>query len=110
MISSFFAGIAGAFYALYIGAVNPTGNFGQLNSFLVIIMASLGGLATISGSTVGAFFFIFLEFGLIEAGLLNWVQLLFAIILIVVVRFAERGILRPALEYLKDFWDIILGK
>ena len=110
MISSFFAGIAGAFYALYIGAVNPTGNYGQLNSFLVIIMASLGGLATISGSAVGAFFFIFLEFGLIEAGLLNWVQLLFAIILIVVVRFAERGILRPALEYLKDFWDIILGK
>jgi branched-chain amino acid transport system permease protein len=110
MISAFFAGLAGSFYALYIGAVNPTGNFGQLNSFLVIIMASLGGLATISGSAVGAFFFIFLEFVLIEAGLLNWVQLIFAIILIVVVRFSERGILQPALERLKDLWDVLLGK
>ncbi|MFX0080677.1 MAG: branched-chain amino acid ABC transporter permease [Candidatus Hodarchaeota archaeon] len=110
MISAFFAGFAGAFYALYIGAVNPTGNLGQLNSFLVIIMASLGGLATISGSALGAFFFIFLEFALIEAGLLNWVQLLFALILIIVVRFSERGILQPALEYLKDLWDILLGK
>ncbi|MHA2283251.1 MAG: branched-chain amino acid ABC transporter permease [Promethearchaeota archaeon] len=110
MISAFFAGLAGAFYALYIGAVNPTGNYGQLNSFLVIIMASLGGLATISGSAVGAFFFIILEFTLIEAGLLNWVQLLFAIILIIVVRFTERGILQPALEKIKDLWDILLGK
>lgn len=110
MISAFFAGLAGSFYALYIGAVNPTGNYGQLNSFLVIIMASLGGLATISGSAVGAFFFIFLEFVLIEAGLLNWVQLIFAIILIVVVRFSVRGILQPALERLKDLWDVLLGK
>ncbi|KKN26996.1 hypothetical protein LCGC14_0869060 [marine sediment metagenome] len=110
MISAFFAGLAGAFYALYIGAVNPTGNYGMLNSFLVIIMASLGGVATISGSAVGAFFFIFLEFALIQAELLNWVQLIFAIILIVVVRFSERGILRPALEYLKDLWDILAGR
>ncbi len=110
MISAFFAGLAGAFYALYIGAVNPTGNYGLLNSFLVIIMASLGGVATISGSAVGAFFFIFLEYALIQAELLNWVQLIFAIILIVVVRFSERGILRPALEYLKDLWDILAGK
>lgn len=110
MISAFFAGLAGAFYALYIGAVNPTGNYGMLNSFLVIIMASLGGLATISGAAVGAFFFIFLEFVLIEAGLLSWVQLIFAIILIVVIRFAEHGILKPVVERIKDLWDFLLGR
>lgn len=110
MISSLFAGIAGSFYALFIGAVNPTGNFGMINSFFVIIMASLGGVATISGSAVGAFFFILLEFFLIEAGFLNWVYLLFSIILIIVVRFAERGILKPMLERIKDLWDVLLAK
>lgn len=110
MISSLFAGFAGSFYALYIGAVNPTGNFGMINSFFVIIMASLGGVATISGAAVGAFFFILLEFFLIEAGLLNWVYLVFSIILIIIVRFAENGILRPALERIKDLWDVLLGK
>ena len=73
-------------------------------------MASLGGIATISGSAVGAFFFILLEFYLIEAGLLNWVFLVFSLLLIIVVRFAENGILRPMLERIKSLWDVLSGK
>ena len=110
MISALFAGIAGSFYALYNTAVNPTGNFGTVISFFAILMASLGGLTTISGAALGAFFFIFLEFGLIEAGLEIYVHLTFAIILMLVVRFAEHGILRPILEHLKDYWDVLLGR
>ncbi|MFX1325138.1 MAG: branched-chain amino acid ABC transporter permease [Promethearchaeota archaeon] len=120
MISAFFAGIAGAFYALYITAVNPTGNFGTVISFFAILMASLGGLTTIRGAAVGAFFFIFLEYILVEIGVIEignfafnvglWKFAIFAIILIVVVRFAERGILQPILEHLKDFWDTIMGR
>ncbi len=110
MISGVFAGIAGCFYALYNTAVNPTGNFGVTISFFAILMASLGGLATISGSALGAFFFIFLEYILIEIGAANFVQLIFALVLVLVVRFAERGILKPILENLKDLWDVLLGK
>ena len=110
MISSLFAGIAGSFYALYNTAVNPSGNLGTVISFFAILMASLGGLATISGSSLGAFFFIFLEFILIEAGATLYVQLIFAIILIIVVRFAEHGILKPVVERIKDLWDILLGR
>ncbi len=110
MISSFFAGIAGCFYALYNTSVNPVGNFGTVISFFAILMASLGGLTTISGSSLGAFFFIFLEYILIEMGVDAYVQLIFAIILILVVRFAEHGILRPIIEHLKDFWDVLLGR
>ncbi len=110
MISGFFAGIAGAFYALYNTSVNPTGNFGIILSFFAILMASLGGLTTISGSALGAFFFIFLEYILIEAGAEIYVQVSFALILILVVRFAERGILKPILEHLKDIWDVLLGR
>ncbi|MFX1500730.1 MAG: branched-chain amino acid ABC transporter permease [Promethearchaeota archaeon] len=110
MISSLFAGFAGSFYALYIGAVNPTGNFGNLYSFYAIIMASLGGVATISGSAMGAFFFVLVEFYLIQAQLGDWVYLTFSIILIIVVRFAENGILRPTLERIKSLWDVLSGK
>lgn len=122
MLSSLFAGLAGSFYALYIGAVNPTGNFGTVISFFAILMASLGGLSTISGAALGAFFFIFLEYGLIEIGGALQVQwglvldiglykyAIFALILILVIRFAEHGILRPLLEHLKDLWDVLLGR
>jgi branched-chain amino acid transport system permease protein len=110
MISSLFAGIAGAFYALYNRAVNPSGNLGTVISFFAILMASLGGLTTISGSSLGAFFFIFLEYILIQVGASLYVQLIFAITLIIVVRFAEHGILKPIVERLKDVWDILLGR
>jgi len=110
MISGFFAGIAGSLYALFITAVNPSGNFGLINSFFAIIMASLGGIATISGSALGAFFFIFIEYVLIQLGFGNWVYLIFAILLILVVRFAEHGLLKPILERLKDLFDIVIGR
>ncbi len=109
LISGIFAGIAGVFYALHNTAVNPTGNFGITISFFAILMASLGGLATISGAALGAFFFIFLEYILIELNAANYVQLIFALVLLLVVRFAERGILKPTLEKLKDLWDLLLG-
>jgi len=120
MLSALFAGIAGGFYALYTTSVNPTGNFGTVISFFAILMASLGGLTTIRGAALGSFFFIFLEFTLIEIGVIRfgsfafdvglWKFAIFAIILIVVVRFAEYGILKPILEHLKDLWDVLMGK
>jgi branched-chain amino acid transport system permease protein len=120
MISAFFAGIAGAFMVLYNTAVNPTGNFGVVISFFAILMASLGGLATIRGAALGAFFFVFLEYALISIGVIQigsfsfdvgmWKFAIFATILIIVVRFSERGILLPILERLKDLWDLMIGR
>ena len=110
LISGVFAGMAGAFYALHNTAVNPSGNYGIVISFFAILMASLGGLATISGAAVGAFFFIFLEYILIELNASIYVQLIFALVLILVVRFSERGILKPILENLKDLWDVLLAR
>ena len=110
MLSALFAGIAGACYATYTGTVNPTGNFGAVISFYAILMASLGGLTTIRGSALGAFFFVFLEYSLIAAGAEIYVNLIFAVILILVVRFSEHGILKPILERLKDLWDVLLGR
>ncbi len=56
-ISSFYIGIAGAlFFAVYLGAAEPTEAFGINKSFLVLFMIIIGGLGSIFGSFAGAAF------------------------------------------------------
>ncbi len=118
MISGFFAGIAGGLYALRFSGVNP-GLFQPLYSFYAIIMAAIGGLATISGAALGAFLFVFLGeilrlLGDIPAldvfGGFTEPIFIFSILLIVIIRFAEHGLLQPVLERIQDVWDLLLGR
>lgn len=53
MISSFFAGIAGGFYAHHMGYISP-GSFGFIMSVQILIITVLGGLGSLSGSIVAA--------------------------------------------------------
>lgn len=53
VLSSFFAGVAGALYAMDIGSINA-GELGFQRSFEVIIMVVLGGLGSISGAVIAA--------------------------------------------------------
>jgi branched-chain amino acid transport system permease protein len=56
-VSSFYIGLAGAlFFAVYLGAAEPTEAFGIDKSFLVLFMIIIGGLGSIFGSFVGAAF------------------------------------------------------
>ncbi|MHA1886180.1 MAG: branched-chain amino acid ABC transporter permease [Promethearchaeota archaeon] len=119
MISSLFAGLAGGLFAMYNRSVNPL-IFQPYYSFVVLIMAALGGIATVSGSALGAFTFIFLneilrEFG--EFGTTNPIltafttpAFLFSILLIIIIRFVSKGIINSILEKLKDLWDVLLGR
>ncbi len=119
MISSFFAGLAGGLLAMYNRSVNPL-IFQPLYSFLVLVMAAIGGIATISGSALGAFIYLLLSEalrGLEELGTTNPLihaisdpAFVFSIILILIIRFASEGILKSALERLKNFWDVLLGR
>lgn len=59
VVSSFYAGIAGALLYSALGRVEP-GSFGLLLSIIYIAMILIGGAATIAGSIMGAFFVIFL--------------------------------------------------
>ncbi|MFW9963209.1 MAG: branched-chain amino acid ABC transporter permease [Candidatus Sifarchaeia archaeon] len=107
MISGFFAGIAGGLFVLHTTAVNP-GVYQTLYSFYAIIMAAIGGMVTIYGSVIGAFLFTLLgEFlrPLAEAALL-----IFATLLILIIRFAEHGVMNPFLERVQELWDMIRGK
>ena len=107
MISAIFAGLAGGLFAMFNRAINPL-IFQPLYSFYAIIIAALGGLATISGSALGAFLFVFLSAIFTDFSEIS--LLIFSILLIIIIRFASNGVLRPALERLKDFWDILLGR
>ena len=53
MISSFFTGIAGGFYAHHFGYISP-GSFGFIMSVQILIITVLGGLGSLSGSIVAA--------------------------------------------------------
>lgn len=53
VLAAFFAGVAGALYAHSIGGINA-GELGFQKSFDVVIMVVLGGMGSISGSTVAA--------------------------------------------------------
>ena len=104
MVSGFFAGLAGGLFTLHLTAVNPAA-YQSLYSFYAIIMAAIGGMATIYGSVIGAFLFTLLsEFlrPLAAASLL-----IFATLLILIVRFAEEGVMNPFLERVQELWDWI---
>ena len=54
LISGFFAGMAGALYALFQNLVSPDGVFHVMNSFTAIMMVFVGGIGTFAGPIVGA--------------------------------------------------------
>jgi ABC-type branched-subunit amino acid transport system permease subunit len=71
-------------------------------------MAALGGVATIFGAIGGAYLFTFLDTFLGPfAGLSVFV---FAVILLLVFRFASGGFMKPFVERLKEFIDLLRGK
>lgn len=55
VVSASFAGLAGVLYAHYLTFIAP-GSFGFLFSVELIVMVVLGGMTSIPGSIVGAFF------------------------------------------------------
>jgi branched-chain amino acid transport system permease protein len=59
VVSSFYAGIAGAAIWMFIGFIEPS-EFNLLLSIRYIAMVLIGGVATISGSIMGATFITFL--------------------------------------------------
>ena len=54
VISSFFTGLGGGFYAHHLGYISP-GSFGFIISVQILIIAVLGGLGSLSGSVLAAF-------------------------------------------------------
>ncbi|MFO7795360.1 MAG: branched-chain amino acid ABC transporter permease [Promethearchaeati archaeon] len=110
IISALFASIAGGLFAMFTRSADY-GSFQVQFSFYPVIFASIGGIATITGSALGAFFFILVLESLVYAGGSVAIGLLIlSIILLIVIRFAEEGMLKPAVEHLKDLYDVLMAK
>ena len=87
-VSSFYIGVAGAlFFAVYLGAVEPTEAFGIDKSFLVLFMIIIGGLGSILGSFIGAAFLTLLPVLMknVMVGMLGWPPDLVAHIILVMI-------------------------
>jgi branched-chain amino acid transport system permease protein len=73
-ISAFLTGIAGAFYAHFVGVVSP--QVLDLTTFLFLfIMVSFGGMGRFPGAVIGAFIITFLNDALLATGVFRQVIL-----------------------------------
>jgi len=76
-LGSFFAGVAGSFYAVYISFISPD-SFKMMDSFLIFAMPILGGMGTLIGPLIGALILyvlpeatrVFAEYRMVWVGLL----------------------------------------
>ncbi len=100
LISSFFTGLAGAFYMNYMGFIDPEVVFSlYFISIMAILVAIIGGAGTIWGPAVGAFIMVLLQetfrssfFGLFPKWVSQAHVLVFGLLVIFVIRYMTNGI------------------
>ena len=63
-ISAAFTALAGAFYAMYVGFIDPATVFGLDLSVQLVLVCIIGGIGTISGPVVGSVVLVLLSEGL----------------------------------------------
>lgn len=89
VISSFFAGAAGALFAQTTNSLNPS-SFQFVRSVDVVIMMVLGGMGSITGSVIGAAIITILPEAL--RPLENWRLVIYALILILLMIWRPEGL------------------
>src|SRR5262249_7614020 len=91
-IASGFAGLAGGFYAHYIGIMTP--RVGELDEKAkLVVMTVIGGMERLPTAVGGAFVVQFLLEWLREYG--QWRLPIFGIVLLLTMRLARNGLLTP---------------
>jgi branched-chain amino acid transport system permease protein len=94
-VASSFAGLAGAFYGIYIGMLTPDiGSVDQMG--LVVAMAVIGGSESLVAAVIGALSVEALVEALRAYG--QWRLVLFGVLLLLTMRFARNGLLTLAWE------------
>jgi len=100
LVSSFFTGMAGAFYMNYMAFIDPHVVFSlHFISIMAILVGIVGGVATIWGPAVGAFVMVGLQetfrssfFGLAPKWISQAHALVFGLLVIFVIMFLANGI------------------
>ena len=100
MVSSFFTGLAGAFYMNYMGFIDPEVVFSlYFISIMAILVAMIGGAGTIWGPAVGAFVMVLLQelfrssfFGYAPKWVSDAHALAFGLLVILAIRYMANGV------------------
>lgn len=91
--STFIAGLAGGVFAYYAAAAQPGYLFAPVWTFDAVIIVFVGGVGTILGPIIGAFFFVLLQ-QILSLFLPSGMHLLvFGILFIIVVLYLPRGMI-----------------
>ncbi len=110
VISTFWAGTAGAFYMIYMGFIDPEVVFSLHNiSIITILVGIIGGVGTIWGPAVGALIMVLVQeifrsalFGLAPAWVSRLHALAFGLLVIFVILYLAGGVVGD--------WDLIRKK
>jgi len=92
VVSSFVAGIAGAYYAHYLHILTPDSAIGFSIMVTVLVVTLVGGIGTTIGPLVGAFVVTFGLEGLRSLG--DYRLMIYGVLLVVFVSFAPRGLVQ----------------
>lgn len=100
MISSFFAGIAGALWAYTTGYISPV-DFDFAESILILAMVVVGGLGSIPGAIIGALLLILLPEALRSVGDIR--NIIVGVVLFCSILFLPKGLFGevPALNFIR---------
>ncbi len=110
IISTFWAGMAGAFYMIYMGFVDPETVFALHNiSIITILVGIIGGVGTIWGPAVGAVIMVLVQelfrssfFGLAPDWVSRFHAMAFGLLVIFVILYVAGGVVGD--------WDLIAKK
>ncbi len=103
LLSSFTAGIGGAFYTHYLRSISPRAVFEPTFLLNIIIAALIGGSGTIAGPIAGAYFITFLLEHLRPFLEGSWRYLSYSIIALLFVVFKTRGFHGIVLDAVKSY-------
>ncbi|MDA3921719.1 MAG: branched-chain amino acid ABC transporter permease [Salinisphaera sp.] len=92
VVSSFIAGVTGAFYAHYLHILTPESAIGIHIMITILVITLIGGIGTVLGPVAGAFL---VTFGLEELRVLGDYRLMiYGALLVIFVIFLPRGLAR----------------
>jgi branched-chain amino acid transport system permease protein len=98
VISSFFAGLAGGFFAHYVGTLTPNSIMEIPRMGLLIAMSVIGGIESLAGAVAGAILVEFLQEYLRELAM--WRFVIFGLALVLILRFSQNGLIYPIYQRL----------
>lgn len=108
VISSFFAGVAGALFAHTSGVTLKANELGFVKSFDIIIMVVLGGLGSISGASIAAAILTVLPEAL--RGVAEYRMILYALALVLMMIVRPQGLFGVHEIWDRAAWEWLLGR